>query len=92
MTSNAEHNGALINEPDFDMIAANIVKWNRHQDRAFARRPLAYVDALLWQMAESGRVDIGRIGEALHALLPNLPERECDDLVCLYMSGRAGGD
>lgn len=84
------HNESMGDSEEFglDIIAANVVKWNRHQERAFGRSPLAYVDALLGQMAEAGGVDIGRIGEALMELLPDLTERESDELVALYMRGR----
>lgn len=75
-----------VSNAGFVTIAANVVKWEREQSKAYKQMPLAYVECLLAAMAEAGGVNLGCIAEELCHLLPSLEPHDAETLVSIYMN------
>ncbi|MDT0507449.1 hypothetical protein [Novosphingobium sp. MMS21-SN21R] len=85
-TTNNPKTAVPLSNSDFATIAANVVKWEREQSKAYRQMPLAYVECLLAAMAEAGGVNLGHISEELCHLLPPLKPHDAETLVNIYMS------
>lgn len=66
-------------------VAANVVKWDREQAKAYVSKPLAYVECLLDAMADAEDVDLGSISSELRRLVPWLSREDSDKFVDNYM-------